>query len=118
MKLTNILMVTCVTLVAIGTCLQCRPLPPPLPPEPDVVIVGDDAPDDATPDPDEVTSSPCSRACRTMRALGCPEGQGSPEAGVSCFHVCTTAQARLDVEGIAGARTRTDLHQRGVRCVP
>lgn len=67
---------------------------------------------------DEMSATaPCSRACKRLVSLGCPEGQPS-SAGTTCYAVCRRAGDALDAECVASATSRAALAKCNVRCVP
>ncbi len=63
----------------------------------------------------EDAASPCGRACKTLRSLGCPEGAPSP-GGVSCYRVCLRAGAMLDPACVAAAANPQGVRACHVRC--
>lgn len=84
------------TVAALGAafvvaCSGCQPQPQPAPiPEPVPVVVVD-----AGPPLDASRLDICAKACRNLRAHGCPDGQPTP-AGTPCETVCREDRAQSE----------------------
>ena len=77
------------------------------------------------PDPEDYADAPqtpCSRACSTLRRLGCPEGAPPENGGDSCTAVCQhvvdTKLTPIDPACIAAATTKAAARECGstVKC--
>jgi hypothetical protein len=97
-------------------CRNVTPIQPDYPAG-DYQVDGGDV--DVPPDDSEAAlSSPCGRACATMRELRC--GEGDPSAtGVTCYRVCLRAASLRTVPAGCWASAKTVDQLRacgGVRC--
>lgn len=94
----------------LGLTLGCPAL------RPDVAPPTYAPPADGGVDPPEVASTPCGRACSTLRAHRCPEGWATP-GGVTCFEVCSTSPMAASAECVASCTSLDQLRLCGVRCI-
>lgn len=112
-------LIAAVTFAFIGLFACCKPQTPP---EPPITIVDIDAQKDADDDAsyDAARFPACTRACRNLKALGCPEAE-KEDGGLSCYDVCAKAEASgkftLRPDCVADAGTKEQLRDKcRVRC--